>query len=111
MLLQVNVAGVQADAAWTDGSNPDYSYDQVWDSAGRATAQGWMALIAVPFRSTGSVLERGIRFSIGRLWSLLRVLDLRLKKSRSTPASGTRKQAASAGRGTLRPSARLPRNS
>ncbi len=51
MLFQVNAAGVQADAAWTDGSNPDYSYDQVWDSAGRATAQGWMALISIPFRS------------------------------------------------------------
>ena len=56
------------------------------------------------------VLERGIRFSIGRLWSLLRVLDLRLKKSRSTPASATRKPTASAGRGTLRPFARPPRN-
>ncbi len=51
VLFQINAAGVQADAAWTDGSNPDYSYDQVWDSAGRVTSQGWMALIAIPFRS------------------------------------------------------------
>ncbi len=51
VLFQVNAAGVQADAAWTDGSNPDYSYDQVWNSAGRTTAQGWMALLAIPFRS------------------------------------------------------------
>ncbi len=56
------------------------------------------------------IVEQGVRFSIGRLWSLLRVLDLRLKKSRSTPASGTRKPTASAGRGTLRPSVRPPRN-
>ena len=35
--------------------------------------------------------EKGVRFSIGRLWTLLRQLDLRLKKSRSTPPNATRK--------------------
>ena len=35
--------------------------------------------------------EKGVRFSIGRLWQLLRQLGLRLKKSRSTPPSATRK--------------------
>lgn len=50
--FQVNPAGVQADAAWTEtGNGPDYSYDQVWDSDGRVTNKGWMALIALPFRS------------------------------------------------------------
>ncbi len=47
----VNPAGVQADAAWSENSDPDFSYDQVWDSEGRVTSQGWMALIAIPFRS------------------------------------------------------------
>ncbi len=57
VLFTVNPAGVQADAAWTDtssadyASNSDYSYDQVWDSEARITASGWMALIAIPFRS------------------------------------------------------------
>ena len=32
-------------------SSPDYSYDQVWDSEGQVTPQGWMALMAIPFRS------------------------------------------------------------
>ncbi len=56
-LFTVNPAGVQADAAWTDtpsvdyGSDTDYSYDQVWDSEARVTATGWMAMIAIPFRS------------------------------------------------------------
>lgn len=49
--FQVNPAGVQADAAWTETGGPDYSYDQVWDSDGRITGKGWMALIALPFRS------------------------------------------------------------
>jgi hypothetical protein len=51
VLFQVNPAGVQADATWTENNNPDYSYDQVWDSEGRVTDKGWMALVAIPFRS------------------------------------------------------------
>lgn len=65
VLFQVNPAGVQADAAWTDGNGPDYSYDQVWDSEGRITSDGWMALIAIPFRSLrfrSSGLEWGVVF-------------------------------------------------
>jgi hypothetical protein len=50
-LFQLNPVGVQADAAWTEGNGSDYSYDQVWDSEGRVTKQGWMALFAIPFRS------------------------------------------------------------
>jgi hypothetical protein len=52
VLFTVNPAGVQADAAWSENSsNPDYSYDQVWDSEGQVTPRGWMALVAIPFRS------------------------------------------------------------
>jgi hypothetical protein len=51
VLFSVNPAGVQSDATWTENNNPDYSYDQVWDSEGRVTLQGWMALVAIPFRS------------------------------------------------------------
>jgi hypothetical protein len=51
VLFEVNPAGVQADAAWTESSMSDYSYDQVWESEGRVTSKGWMALIAIPFNS------------------------------------------------------------
>ena len=51
ILFTVNPAGVQADAAWTEGLGQDYSYDQVWDSEGQVTRDGWMALMAIPFRS------------------------------------------------------------
>jgi len=37
------------------------------------------------------LVERQMKVSIGRLWALLRELDLRLKKSRSTPPSATPK--------------------
>jgi transposase len=37
------------------------------------------------------LLEAGVQLSRGRVWYLLRKLGLRLKKSRSTPPSATRK--------------------
>ena len=51
ILFTVNPSGVQADAAWTENDDPDYSYDQVWDSDARVTESGWLALIAIPYRS------------------------------------------------------------
>lgn len=51
ILFTVNPSAVQADAAWTENNNPDYSYDQVWDSDARITSSGWMALITIPYRS------------------------------------------------------------
>ena len=58
LLFQVNANGVQADASWSEAGGPDYSYDTVWDSEGRVVKEGWMALIAIPFRS--------LRFRAGR---------------------------------------------
>ncbi|ADW68982.1 carbohydrate binding family 9 domain-containing protein [Granulicella tundricola] len=51
VMFQVNPSGVQADASWTEANGYDYSYDQVWDSDARITSKGYMALIALPFRS------------------------------------------------------------
>ncbi len=51
VMFTVNPVGVQSDAAWTENNNPDYSYDQVWDSEGKITRDGWMAMFAIPFRS------------------------------------------------------------
>lgn len=54
ILFQLNPAGVQADANWTENNDPDFSYDQVWNSAARRTGEGWIALMAIPFRSIRS---------------------------------------------------------
>jgi hypothetical protein len=51
VLFAVNPAGVQADASWDENNGQDYSYDQVWDSEGQVTSEGWIALIEIPFRS------------------------------------------------------------
>jgi hypothetical protein len=42
---------VQNDAVWTEGGTWDFSHDAVWHSEARTTAQGWIALMAIPFRS------------------------------------------------------------
>ena len=51
VVFQVNPNGVQGDAAWSENNQMDYSYDQVWDSEARITNQGYVALLAIPFRS------------------------------------------------------------
>jgi hypothetical protein len=51
VVFGVNPAGVQADASWDENNGTDFSYDQVWDSEGQVTREGWMALIEIPFRS------------------------------------------------------------
>jgi len=67
--FSVNPAGVQADASWTESGADDYSYDQVWNSDGRITSKGWMALIVLPFRS--------IRFpAAGRDWGVVLARNL-----------------------------------
>jgi transposase len=53
--------------------------------------------------------QKNLRFSIGRLWKLLRILGLRLKKSRSTPPSAIPKPTGNGVKSSSRKSARLRR--
>jgi len=46
-------------------------------------------------------LDRNTRFSIGRLWALVRQLGLRLNKSRSTPPSAIPKSTKSGAKSSL----------
>jgi hypothetical protein len=65
-LFRVNPAGVQADASWSEVNGTDFSYDTVWDSEGRVSNEGWMALIAIPFRSLrfrGNESDWGVVFA------------------------------------------------
>lgn len=55
--------------------------------------------------------EASVVLSRGRVWYLLRKLGLRLKKSRSTPPSGTRKRTGNAARSSSQRSARSRRRS
>lgn len=52
LLFQVNALGVQGDATWTEGqSQPDFSFDTVWDSWGRRTSFGYVVMMRIPFQS------------------------------------------------------------
>jgi transposase len=54
--------------------------------------------------------EAGIQLSLPQIWHLLRKLNLRLKKSHSTPPSATRKPTVNAARSSSSTSARSRRN-
>ena len=47
----VNPYGVQADAIYSETANDDFSFDTLWYSDGRLTADGFVATLTVPFRS------------------------------------------------------------
>ena len=50
-MFEVNPRGVQLDGIMTEGQDYDYTFDAVWDSEGRLTADGYVVRIAIPFRS------------------------------------------------------------
>ena len=73
--FQTTPLGVQWDAIWTEATsaevgNWDTSFDTVWDSRGKITSQGYVAWMAIPFKSLrfpaskqqewGIILYRGI---------------------------------------------------
>jgi hypothetical protein len=74
--FQINPLGVQWDAIWTEapheevGGNFDTSWDTLWYSQGKVTPEGYVAWMAIPFKSLrfppvseqswGIILYRGI---------------------------------------------------
>ena len=50
-VFDVNPRGVQADALWTEGEGPDYSWDTLWYSRGQVNTDGFVVWISIPFRS------------------------------------------------------------
>src|SRR5438105_8853988 len=47
----INPLGIQFDYIWTDANGYDASWDAVWDSSGKVTPQGYVALMSIPFKS------------------------------------------------------------
>ncbi len=58
--FRVNPLGVQAEAIFSEGGIEDFSFDLIWDSAGKINDQGYVVEIAIPFdqlrfpRTTGA---------------------------------------------------------
>ena len=50
-LFIVNPLGVQLDGVSANGEDDDFSYDTLWESQGRLTPFGFVARIAIPFKS------------------------------------------------------------
>src|SRR5216684_7061456 len=46
-----NPLGVQTDAIYTEGQGYDFSFDTLWDNAGRETKDGYIVWFAIPFKS------------------------------------------------------------
>jgi hypothetical protein len=46
-----NPIGIQADGITSEGSGDDMSFDAVWSASGRLTPDGYVVLIAIPFKS------------------------------------------------------------
>jgi hypothetical protein len=49
--FMINPLGIQFDYIWTDDNGYDTSWDAVWDSGGKVTPQGYVALMSIPFKS------------------------------------------------------------
>ncbi len=47
----VNPLGIQLDAIGTEGQDDDFSFDTLWHSEGRLTADGYVVWMAIPFKS------------------------------------------------------------
>jgi len=50
-IFLVNPLGIQSDAITTEGQDDDYSFDTLWHSEGRLTADGFAVLMSIPFKS------------------------------------------------------------
>jgi len=46
-----NPLGVQTDAIYTEGQGYDFSFDTLWDNAGRVTGDGYIVFFSIPFKS------------------------------------------------------------
>lgn len=81
----VNPYGLQGDGLATD-ANEDFSFDTVWDSRGQITEQGWVAWIAIPFKS--------LRFSNDpvQTWGITLQRDVRRASEKSFWPYVTRRQ-------------------
>ena len=50
-MFLVNPLGIQMDGVTTEGQEDDYSYDTLWQSDGRLTADGYVVVMKIPFKS------------------------------------------------------------
>ncbi|HKH45752.1 MAG TPA: DUF5916 domain-containing protein [Thermoanaerobaculia bacterium] len=60
--FRINPLGVQMDAVNSDvEGSEDFSWDAIWDSAGRVTAEGYIVEVALPFRQLRFPATSGVQ--------------------------------------------------
>ena len=60
--FRINPLGVQMDAVNSDiEESEDFSWDAIWDSAGRVTAEGYVVEVALPFRQLRFPATSGVQ--------------------------------------------------
>ncbi|MFX5583027.1 hypothetical protein ABTE20_20690, partial [Acinetobacter baumannii] len=47
----INPLGVQLDAKRTEGQDTDFDFETQWQSDGRLTSDGYVCMMAIPFKS------------------------------------------------------------
>ena len=81
----INPLGIQLDRLYSESSGMDDSFDTIWDSEGKITAQGYVVRMAIPFRS--------LRFpSDAKNWGIvLQRIIPRLNETSYWPRGGTQR--------------------
>ncbi len=51
VFFYLNPLGVQQDGIWTENSEPDFSFDMVWNSDAKITPKGYVVWFEIPFKS------------------------------------------------------------
>lgn len=91
-LFQVNPLGVQGDAVYDEAQDTaDLSWDAIWESAGRMTADGYVVEVAVPFRSLRFPERSGPQswsFYLERFWP--RQAEVRVQSFREDESEACR---------------------
>jgi len=68
-MFLTNPLGIQLDGVTVEGQDDDYSFDALWRSEGRVTGNGFVVLIAIPFKSLRfrNALEQQWGVALGRI--------------------------------------------
>jgi hypothetical protein len=51
VFFYINPEGVQQDGIWNDATEPDYSFDMIWNSDAWLSEDGYVAWFEIPFKS------------------------------------------------------------
>lgn len=96
-LFTVHAGGHQYDGLLAEGSDPDDTWDGIWESASRIEDWGWVAEVAIPFKSVRFSTDQPWGFNVRRdiprkneraYWQFLPRFDVRFRPSKTGSLEG-----------------------